>query len=138
MKITLCGSARFEKNFKWANEKLTLAGHTVYSLAVYMSDKPAPVDGVAHEWYTPHEKEILDLIHLSKILNSDAIFVINDDGYIGPSTKREINWAVILDKPVYFMSSSVLDSQLSLIPMNVRIDTQSNTPPLRKSVSAHT
>lgn len=88
MKITLCGSARFESGFKLANERLSLAGHVVYSLAVYPSDKNGQ-----KTWYTDDQKATLDRVHLEKILNSDAIYVIAPGGYIGESTKREIEYA---------------------------------------------
>ena len=88
MKITLCGSARFEDKFKEINRRLTLAGHVVYSLAVYPSDMNGK------DWYTPEQKIILDKVHLEKIDNSHAIYVIAPGGYVGESTKREITYAI--------------------------------------------
>lgn len=88
MKITLCGSARFEEKFKEMNRRLSLAGHVVYSLAVYPSD----MDG-KKEWYTKEQKEIIDYVHRLKIDNSDAIYIIAPGGYIGESTKNEIEYA---------------------------------------------
>jgi hypothetical protein len=85
MRITLCGSARFEAAFHDYNEKLTLLGHTVYDLAVHSSFKNGEKN-----WYDEQTKIMLDLIHLDKILNSDAIFVLNVNGYYGDSTRREI------------------------------------------------
>ena len=87
MKITLCGSAKFEEAFKKANEKLSLAGHIVYSLAVYPSDKGGK------DWYSPEQKAALDEVHLAKIDASDAIYVLAPGGYIGESTQREIDYA---------------------------------------------
>ncbi len=97
MKVTLCGSARFEDLFHSYNEKLTLAGHVVYGLAVYPSMK----DGDKN-WYNEQQKTMLDLVHLNKISNSDGIVVINQDGYIGDSTRREIEWAAINGKHIYY------------------------------------
>jgi len=37
-----------------------------------------------------------------KIEESDGVLVINPDNYIGESTSREILWARLRDKPVYF------------------------------------
>lgn len=87
MKLTLCGSARFEKEFKEWNKRLSLAGHIVYSLAVY------PSDAGGKDWYSKGEKETLDVVHLGKIGNSDAIVVVNPGGYTGESTQREIQFA---------------------------------------------
>jgi len=98
MKLTLCGSARFEKLFHEWNEKLTLAGHVVYSLGIYPSSK----DGNKN-WYTPEQKTRLDQVHLMKILNSDGIVVVTDDtGYVGESTKNEIAWATLNDKHIFY------------------------------------
>lgn len=97
MIITLCGSARFEDRFiKW-NEKLTMQGHVVFSLAVLPRDK----DG--KHWYTEQEKEHLDMVHKKKIDASDAIFVINgEERYIGSSTKGEIQHAFSQGKNIYW------------------------------------
>lgn len=98
MRITLCGSAKFEQEFKEWNELLTLAGHVVYSLAVYPSDH-----GGDKDWYTPSEKTMLDLVHKRKIDNSEAILVLNVGGYIGESTQSEILHAVDHGKQVYWL-----------------------------------
>ncbi len=84
MIITLCGSTKFEEQFHAWNEALTLAGHVVLSLGVFPSNKPD------REWYTPEQKEALDLVHLAKIELSDAIILLNVDGYVGSSARREI------------------------------------------------
>jgi|SRR6185369_2390554 len=98
MKITLCGSARFEDLFHAWDKKLTLLGHVVYGLAVYPSFM-----GNQKEWYTAEEKTKLDLAHLAKIENSDCILVLNPEGYIGESTAREILWAQLQGKMVYYL-----------------------------------
>ena len=97
MRITLCGSAKFESLFHQWNKDLTLAGHTVYGLAVY----PSYMKGEKN-WYSEEEKTKLDLVHLDKISNSDAIVVLNQDGYVGESTKKEIEWARIQNKKIYW------------------------------------
>lgn len=99
MRITLCGSARFEKEFKEWNEKLTIAGHVVYELAVHPSQKEGNKD-----WYDEQTKIMLDLAHLAKIDNSDAIVVIDVDGYVGFSTGREIQWARMKGKRVFWIT----------------------------------
>lgn len=97
MKITLCGSARFEANFKFWNETLSLQGHIIYSLSVYPSDKKDK------NWYTKEQKFILDKVHKDKISNSDCIVVINGkERYIGESTTNEINFAFHQRKHIWF------------------------------------
>lgn len=49
------------------------------------------------------EKQRLDRMHLAKISMSDMIFVINKNGYIGESTKREIEWAKQLEKKIIYL-----------------------------------
>lgn len=101
MIITLCGSARFEKEFKDWNLKLSMAGHVVFSLTAY------PSDYGGKDWYTPEQKQKLDLIHFAKITASDAILVLNVDNYIGESTSREIAWARLQLKNVFWLERTV-------------------------------
>ena len=46
---------------------------------------------------------MLDDIHKRKIDMADEIFVINKDHYIGASTRSEIKYAILHDKPVRYM-----------------------------------
>lgn len=102
MKITLCGSARFQHEFEAWNEALTLAGHIVYSLAVL----PSFHNG-EKSWYTDAQKQTLDLAHLAKIEESNAIVVLDVNGYIGESTKREIEWAEMRGKTIWRISAGL-------------------------------
>lgn len=96
MRLTLCGSARFEEDFRRLDGLLTLGGHVVYNLAIYPSEREKK------NWYTEEQKTILDKAHKLKIDNSEAIVVINRDGYIGDSTKSEIEHAIRTGKPRYY------------------------------------
>ena len=100
MKITICGSTQFEPAWHEISKKLALAGHICYSLSAFPSIEGAKV------WYNDNEKELLDLIHLAKIEESDAIVVVNQGGYVGDSTRREVMWAQLRRKPVYWLHSS--------------------------------
>lgn len=99
MIITLCGSARFERDFKAWNEALSLAGHAVFSLAVYPSDKGQK------DWYSADEKKAMDRVHKAKIGCSDAIVVLNRCAYIGDSTLSEIYHAEKCGKRIYPLES---------------------------------
>jgi hypothetical protein len=97
-RLTLCGSTRFRDAFDFWNTHLTLAGNAVYSVAV-------DAHGEARDALpTEKEKTLLDEVHLMKILNSDAIFVLDVNGYIGSSTEREIAFARSRGKQVYLLS----------------------------------
>ncbi|MBE3086472.1 MAG: hypothetical protein IMZ64_09680, partial [Bacteroidetes bacterium] len=50
-------------------------------------------------------KPMLDDMHKSKIDLADEIFVINVGGYIGSSTKSEIEYAVKTNKPVKYLET---------------------------------
>jgi hypothetical protein len=97
-RITLCGSTKFPEAFAFWNAHLTLAGNIVYSVAI-MAHAQSP-----HERPNSAEKDTLDRVHLRKILNSDAIFVLDVQGYIGESTTREIAFAEKNGKQVYLLS----------------------------------
>ena len=106
-KVTLCGSLKFEKQFKEWNERLSLEGHIVYTVSVYPSDKEGNKD-----WYTPEIKTLLDIVHLMKIDNSDAIFVIDvaaldDKPYIGDSTRSEMYYAKQKGKHIILLSDAL-------------------------------
>ena len=92
--ITLCGSTRFKPYFEEANRILTLKGCIVISLGCW---------GHAGDTLTDEQKVMLDDIHKRKIDMANAIYVINKDGYIGESTKSEIEYAKQHGKGVYYM-----------------------------------
>ena len=94
--ITLCGSTRFKDQFFEAQKALTLAGNIVISVGLF---------GHAgdNEVWTEGTKEMLDDMHKRKIDMADEIFVINKDGYIGSSTKSEIEYAIKTNKKVNYM-----------------------------------
>jgi hypothetical protein len=89
--ITLCGSSKFRKAWKYWHAYFTLKGFVVFAIC-----------GLENP--TEEQKQTLDLIYLEKILRSDAIFVLDVGGYIGYSTKREIEWAKLHNKQIYYLS----------------------------------
>jgi len=48
-------------------------------------------------------KEMLDDMHKRKIDMSDSIFVINVGGYIGESTRSEIEYAKNCGKEIFYL-----------------------------------
>lgn len=95
--ICLCGSTRFMDQFHEANVELTKRGFSVITISMAM-----PKEGDADKGL----KEILDLVHFNKILRADAIFVVHDDsGYVGFSTAREILWASMQGKSIFWQSA---------------------------------
>ena len=98
MKITLCGSLKFEDLYHQWNKVLTLAGHVVYSVSVFPSIEKEK------NWYDDDQKTLLDLVHLEKIRNSDAVVILNKGGYVGESTMRELLYARMIGRQVFWHS----------------------------------
>ena len=94
--ITLCGSTKFKEQYLEAQKRLTLEGNIVISVGLFGHSGDAEV-------WTEGTKAMLDDMHLRKIDMADEIFVINVGGYIGESTKREIQYALDRRKVVRFL-----------------------------------
>lgn len=94
--ITLCGSTKFKDDFLREQKRLTLEGNIVISVGLFGHSRD---DEVLLE----NVKEMLDDMHKRKIDMADEIFVINKDGYIGSSTKSEIDYAIKTNKKVRYM-----------------------------------
>lgn len=97
--ITLCGSTRFKNEFMQVQKELTLKGNIVISVGLFSHSDDDEV------WKDGTE-EMLDDMHKRKIDMADEIFIINKDGYIGSSTKSEIEYAMSLGKPVNYMEDT--------------------------------
>lgn len=91
--ITLCGSTRFKKEFIEVQKKLTLKGHIVISVGLFGHSGDDEVWDGMDEGTLTKTKEMLDDMHKRKIDMADEIYVINKGGYIGESTKSEIEYA---------------------------------------------
>ncbi|WP_291573045.1 hypothetical protein [Clostridium sp. UBA4548] len=96
--ITLCGSTRFKDEFLKVQKQLTLEGNIVISVGLF-----GHADGEFENFITPKIKVMLDDIHKRKIDMSDEIYVINKNGYIGESTKGEIEYAIKTGKGVDYL-----------------------------------
>ena len=101
--ITLCGSTRFKDEFMEAQKRLTLEGNIVISVGLFDHSGDNEVWENMDEGTLTKTKEMLDDMHKRKIDMADEIFVINVGGYIGASTKSEIEYAKATGKPVRFL-----------------------------------
>ncbi len=95
--ITLCGSIKFKDEFMKVQEKLTLDGNIVLTPNFFNNIKKEEID--------LETKRMLDEMHKQKIDMSDEIYVINFGGYIGESTKTEIEYAKTKGKKVSYLES---------------------------------
>ena len=94
--ITLCGSTRFKEQFLEVQKRLTLAGNIVISVGLFGHSGDDEV-------WTEGTKEMLDDMHKRKIDMADSIYVINVDGYIGSSTRSEIDYAKSQGKKIQYL-----------------------------------
>ena len=101
--ITLCGSTRFKDAFLEAQKRLTLEGNIVISVGLFGHSGDSEVwEGMSEDSLT-QTKIMLDDMHKRKIDMADEIFVINLGGYIGSSTRSEIEYAHSTGKPVLYL-----------------------------------
>ena len=94
--ITICGSLRFKEKILEVAEKMELLGNCI--LTPIISSRSNKDD------FTSEEIEMLGRMHKEKIKKSDAILVVDVDGYIGKTTKQEIEYASSLGKEVMYYS----------------------------------
>lgn len=91
--VTICGSMRFEKQMIEIASNLELdKGYCVLQCVYFDKNKKL----------TKEEMLKINEAHMKKIDLSDAIFVVNIGGYIGESTRREIDYAKKHGKDVLF------------------------------------
>lgn len=101
--ITLCGSTRFKDEFYETQKRLTLEGNTVISVGLFGHSGDSEVWDGMDEGTISKTKEMLDDMHKRKIDMADGIYVINVGGYIGDSTRSEIEYAEALGKSVDYL-----------------------------------
>ena len=107
--ITLCGSTKFKDEFLKAQKDLTLKGNIVISVGLFGHSGDSEVWENMDEGTFTKTKEMLDDMHKRKIDLSDEIFVINVGGYIGESTKSEIEYAKSTGKKVNYLEEENLN-----------------------------
>jgi hypothetical protein len=122
--VVLCGSTRFYQQFQRANYEETMKGNIVLSVGFYLhaSEKAhgetwgctVPFSGItsgtntsekAHgeTWgCTAEQKIALDELHKRKIDLADEVLVLNIGGYIGDSTRSEIEYAKSVRTPIRY------------------------------------
>ena len=90
--VTICGSMRFKDKMMEISKELEIKNKYVVIQCIYNNDK-----------FTEKEQQILSDLHYNKIKISDAIYVVNVNGYIGDSTDKEIEYAKKLGKEVMYL-----------------------------------
>ena len=99
--VCLCGSTRFMEAFFEAGWTETLAGKIVLSIGVCKQTDAE--GGHGGEMLGPEVVALLDELHLRKIDLADEVLILNLGGYIGESTRNELQYARRTGKPVRFL-----------------------------------
>ena len=86
-----------------AQKRLTLEGSIVISVGLFGHSGDQEVWDGMDEGTLTKTKEMLDDMHKRKIDMADEIFVINVGGYIGDSTRSEIDYAIEHGKKVRYL-----------------------------------
>jgi hypothetical protein len=96
--VCLCGSTRFMEAFFDVGWDETLKGHIVLSVGVCKHATDHGAEALGQD-----VADRLDELHLRKIDLADEVVILNVGGYIGPSTRRELEYAKKLGKPVRYL-----------------------------------
>ncbi len=101
--ITLCGSTKFKDEFIKVQRDLTLKGNIVISVGMFGNSSDADILNNMDKDTFAKVKAMLGDMHKRKIDMADEIFVINVDGYIGESTRSEIEYAKSTGKTINYL-----------------------------------
>lgn len=93
--VCLCGSTKFKEAFRTAEREEGLKGNIVLSVALFGHLEGLDMEG--------EDKKNLDKLHFDKIELSDEVLVLNVGGYIGESTRNEIEYAQKIGRPIRFL-----------------------------------
>lgn len=97
--ITVCGSLKFK------DEMMNIAGQMELRRNVVLT--PIFPINKENDAFTEEELIMLGNMHKEKIKLSDAILVVDVNGYTGTSTKNEIEFAKSLDKEIIYYSDLI-------------------------------
>lgn len=104
--VVLCGSTKFRAEYSRADQMLTLAGEIVLSCGVWGR---VQTSHTSSRLTTEVEKSTVDELHKRKIDLADYVMVIDPGGYIGDSTRSEIEYATAAGKPIGYWSRGDLE-----------------------------
>lgn len=96
--VCLCGSTRFMQEFFEVGWQFTLKGYIVLSVGVCKHAGHHGAEALGQD-----VADRLDKLHLRKIDLANEVFIINVNGYIGKSTRKEIEYAKKTGKPISYL-----------------------------------
>jgi hypothetical protein len=108
--VCLCGSTRFTDQMLEKQWELTKQGIIVVTWCALPESyfqrtraRDALNGDLAHIGDKENVKAQVDELHKRKIDLADEVFVLNVGGYVGDSTRSEIDYAIAHGKPVMYM-----------------------------------
>jgi hypothetical protein len=109
IKVCLCGSTRFKDAYIKAMKDETLKGKIVLTVGLFNHEEELDMEGDV--------KHMLDELHLRKIDLVDEVLVLNVGGYIGQSTRNEIDYAKTHQKVIWYLEET---RDVCVEPCNIR------------------
>ncbi|MFC4858680.1 hypothetical protein [Actinophytocola glycyrrhizae] len=117
--ITLCGSGKKRKEIFEAAELLRDQGALVlapplHKIGELFAGQPAECHELAWKGAT--------FAHLNRIEKADVVFIVNPDGYLGPSTTLELGYAVAMRKLIVAMKPDQVETARTVL-LDLVLDT---------------
>ncbi len=106
--VCLCGSTRFWRTFQQAGLQETLAGKIVLSIGAASGTDDDHFGNLPRDEYD-RVKSMLDELHMRKIELADEVLILNVGGYIGESTRNELNHAVKSGKCIRYWEDGTFE-----------------------------
>ena len=103
--ICICGSTKHKDKIQEVQRELTLKGYIVLGMHLFSQNEGIEL--------TKDQIDMLKEQHKLKIGLCDSIYVVNQDGYVGESTKEEIEYAISKGKKI--MSLEPLEIPSSVV-----------------------
>ena len=124
--ICLCGSTRFWEAFRDHGLRLTLEGKIVLSIGIAAPD--SMIFAHANDEEGKQVKARLDALHKQKIDLADEILVLNVGGYIGDSTRSEIEHARQRGKVVRWLEPPAQAGQNAADEQKMKVESSKPVP----------
>ena len=105
--VCLCGSTRFYKAYAKAQLEETLAGRIVLTVGSTTQSDGELMASAENSEEMKAKIKVAQELHFHKIEMADEILVLNVGGYVGESTKDEIEFARMLGKKIRWLEYSV-------------------------------
>lgn len=92
--ICILGSSKFKDRILGHKQRLSLQGKIVLDAGFFHHVDKLPI--------TDEDKRRLDELVLDKVEMADEVYVVDEKGYIGQTTRKAIEHALRLKKPITF------------------------------------